>query len=272
MWLTISALMDDEGHPAAIATTERDITQRKRDESELRELNENLKNRIADCDALTEQLRKLAAQLLVTEEQERRNLAADLHDNLSQILHVAKLKLNELRSAPDAKDEAELFQEIEDLLVRANQSARSLSYQLSPPVLYELGLNPALEWLSEEMNRLYRLEVSVSRNHHSALLDKRTHIILFRAVRELLVNVAKHAEVRRAGVRIHRKGNRVVISVEDCGVGFDPKIAHDPKKTRGMGLFSIRERLEYIGGSMDIRSVANRLTAVSLTIPILGEP
>jgi two-component system, chemotaxis family, CheB/CheR fusion protein len=164
-----------------------------------------------------------------------------------------------------------LFGEIENLLVRANQSARSLSYQLSPPVLYELGLNPALEWLGEEMNRLYRLQVSVSRNHHARLLDERTRIILFRAVRELLVNVAKYAKVRRACVRIRRKGNRVIISVEDCGVGFDQKIDHDPKKARGMGLFGIRERLEYIGGSMGIRSVASKMTSISLSIPIPGE-
>ncbi|MGD0540737.1 MAG: PAS domain S-box protein, partial [Tepidisphaeraceae bacterium] len=139
----------------------RDITQKKRDEAALRELNESLEKRVADRSALAEQqagrLRELAAQLLVTEEQERRNLAADLHDNLAQLLHVAKMKLSELRCGTDGDGREALFQEVEKLLGRANQSARSLSYQLSPPVLHELGLIPALEWLGEEMKRVYRL-------------------------------------------------------------------------------------------------------------------
>jgi two-component system CheB/CheR fusion protein len=272
--LTISALLDDDGRPTGIATTERDITQRKRNETALRELNETLEQRVAERSALAEEqagrLRELAAKILSTEEQERRSLAADLHDNLSQVLHVAKLKVFELRSGAEGTVREGLFAEVEKLLVRANQSARSLSYQLSPPVLHELGLIPAMEWLGEEMNRLYNLEVKVSHGRQAILLEERTRIVLFRSTRELLVNVSKHSGVHRAALRVRRDRQGVVITVEDHGVGFDPKVAHDPKKSRGMGLFSIRERMEYVGGCMNIRSAPGK-TTIELAMPLVGE-
>ena len=165
-----------------------------------------------------------------------------------------------------------MFLEIETLLSQANQSARSLSYQLSPPILHELGLIPALEWLGEEMKRLYRLDVTLKDDSHAKPLDERTRVILFRAVRELLVNVAKHAGVRRADVRIQHEGDHVVVRVEDHGAGFDPKIVYDPKKTRGLGLFSIRERLNYLGGSVGIHSAIGKKTTITLTMPVLTEP
>jgi signal transduction histidine kinase len=88
-------------------------------------------------------------------------------------------------------------------------------------------------------------------------------------VRELLVNVAKHAGVHRAKLRIRRKGDRIVVGVQDHGVGFDPKVVHDPKRTRGLGLFSIRERLDYLGGSMEINSSLGKKTTITLTMPVI---
>jgi signal transduction histidine kinase len=90
-------------------------------------------------------------------------------------------------------------------------------------------------------------------------------------VRELLVNVAKHAGVNRAKVRIRRVARHIIVTVEDHGVGFDPKVVHDPKKNRGLGLFSIRERLDYLGGSMEINSVVGKKTLITLTIPVVME-
>ncbi|MGD0541701.1 MAG: ATP-binding protein, partial [Tepidisphaeraceae bacterium] len=117
--------------------------------------------------------------------------------------------------------------------------------------------------------RVYRLDVRVENDRHAKTLDERTRVILFRAVRELLVNVAKHAGVHRAHVRIRRKGEHIIVRVEDHGVGFDAKVVHDPKKTTGLGLFSIRERLHYLGGSMEIHSAIGKKTAITLTMPVV---
>jgi signal transduction histidine kinase len=208
----------------------------------------------------------------VTEETERQKLAEDLHDNLAQVLHVAKMKLAELRFGAGGDGQQLLFEEVDKLLGRANQSARSLSYQLSPPVLHELGLIAALEWLGEEMKRQYRLVVRLKNDGDAKSLDQRTRVILFRAVRELLVNVAKHAGVHRAAISVRRKGERIIVKVQDHGVGFNPKVVHDPKETHGLGLFSIRERLEYLGGSMEIRSAVGRKTAITLSMPLVMDP
>ncbi len=249
--------------------------ERKRAEAALHELNQTLEKRVADRTAVielqTQRLRELASQLLVTEERERRNLAADMHDNLVQILHVAKMKLAEFHSDDGSDCQPQCFQAMEKLLLQANQAARSLSYQLSPPILYELGLVPALQWLGEEIQRLYRLDVRVKNGGPVEPLDERTRVILFRAVRELLVNVAKHAGVHSASVGIRRDLDQLRITVEDHGVGFDPKVLHAAKKGGGLGLFSIRERLDYLGGSMEIQSTGGKKTTVTLTMPVAME-
>ncbi len=136
VWLTITAMEDETGHLAAIATTERDISDRKRAQAALQELNQNLEKRVSERSALAEQqaerLRELAAQLLTTEEQERRNLAADLHDNLAQVLYVAKMKLSELRSVSDVAAQRPLIEEIEALMARANQSGAIIELPTEP--------------------------------------------------------------------------------------------------------------------------------------------
>jgi signal transduction histidine kinase len=249
--------------------------ERKRVEAALHDLNQTLERRVAERTAVVEQqaqrLRQLASQLLVTEERERRNLAADLHDNLAQILYVAKMKVTELRDNDDSKGRPASFKEIEKLLSRASQTARSLSYQLSPPILYELGLVPALQWLGEEIKRLHGLDVLVESDGHAEPSDERARVILFRAVRELLVNVAKHAGVRKACVRIRRSAERLAVIVEDRGVGFDPKVVIDSKTNHGMGLFNIRERLGYLGGFVEIHSAGGKKTTVTLTVPTISE-
>lgn len=274
VWLTITAVQDDQGRPTAIATTERDITDRKRDEAALRELNQTLEARISERTAVAEsqaaRLRELAAQLLAAEDEERRSLATDLHDNLAQVLYVAKMKLAEVRHGAAAAEQARLA-EIEKMLANANQTIRSLSYQLSPPVLHELGLIPALEWLAEEMKRQYHLTVKTEIAGPMPVVEARTRTILFRAVRELLINVAKHAGVHRAMVRISESENHVTIVVEDNGAGFDPRVLRSSSMTRGFGLFSIRERLDYLGGKLEIQSRRGKKTTVTITMPLAWE-
>jgi len=269
--LTATALLDETGKPIGIATTERDITQHKKDETDLRLLNQTLEKRVRERTRLAEhqarRLRELAAQLLATEEQERRKLAVDLHDTLAQLLHVAKMKLSDLRPR-GGETQNRLLQQVRKLLDDANQAVRSMSYQLSPPILYELGLAPALQWLGEEMKHLYNLEVTIKDDSCAPDLNESTRTILFRAIRELLINVAKHSGARSAVVWIRRHDHTISVVIEDQGVGFDPKAVLDSRRNRGLGLFSIRERLDYLGGKMEIHSVPKKKTTIVLTLPL----
>jgi signal transduction histidine kinase len=141
-----------------------------------------------------------------------------------------------------------------------------LTFQLSPPVLHDLGLTAAVEWLGDDIVRVYDLPVHVDDDGSVRELDERTRVILFRAVRELLVNVGKHAGARSARVRLRRRGQVVKIVVEDDGAGFDPEVA-----TAGhFGLSSIRERLSHLGGTMSTRSKPGEGTRVELAAPLGG--
>jgi len=210
-----------------------------------------------------ERLRSLMADLLLAEEYERRRLAVDLHDGLSQTIALTQMKLSALRLALEGKQEAPL-DEIEELIGQANQSARSISFELSPPVLHDLGLEPAVQWLVENIQSRYGIEIALEDDGQPKPADEKTRVILFRSIRELLINAAKHAGARRVHVRLHRVKDQLNASVEDDGVGM----AVDLVGAQGSGLFSIHERLGHVGGSMRIDSGPGRGTRVHLRAPL----
>ena len=214
----------------------------------------------------TAQLRTLTMALSVTEERERRTLAQDLHDDLGQVLALASIKLAVARKTNRSASVKELLGKIEALLNQANQSVRSLAFQLCPPVLYELGLVAGLEWLSEEMRSRYNLDVSVEDDGQPKPLDTAVCTILFRAVRELLINVSKHAEVSSASISATVCDDHIDLAVTDGGVGFDAETTR--AKSPGFGILSIRERLFYIGGNSRIESAPGRGTRVLLSAPL----
>ena len=142
-------------------------------------------------------------------------------------------------------------------------------FELSPPILYDLGFEPAMEWLAEHMQQQYGLVVSVEDDDLPKPLDNEARVLLFRAVRELLFNVLKHAQASCAIVRMHRDGEHLRVIVEDNGVGFAPdKLSASSGKMEGFGLFSIRERLNYFGGRMEIESTPGEVTRVTLSLPL----
>ena len=250
----------------------RDISERKRDETALLEYRQHLEEMVQER---TNQLRALTLELLTSEARERRVIAEDLHDGLGQSLAVAKLKLTSL-VVPSAGAGADEFlrqlKDLEDTIDRCNTTVRSLSTQLSPPVLYQFGLGPALEWLSDEMMRTYGLGVELSLGELPAL-DESTSSALFRIVRELLINIWKHAEVSGAQVQVSMDAasGGLVIRVVDAGVGFEVERLLTPSAQNSYGLFSIKERVAFLGGTMRIDSQPGRGTTVMVALAPGGD-
>lgn len=209
----------------------------------------------------TEQLRSLAAALEAAEDNERRQIARDLHDDLGQTLAAAQIRLAALCNDGSGEVRAKAG-EVGALIDRAHGAVRSLAAQLAPAVLHELGLMAALEWLSEEIESTFQLEVTIIDDGEPKPLSQEGRSILYRAVRELLINVAKHAQTDSAVVECDTVQDRIVIRVSDSGIGYDTATAVRP---RGLGLISVRERLSNIGGATQIRSTPGEGTVVTLT-------
>lgn len=212
--------------------------------------------------AYQERLRSLTADLLLADERARRQLALDLHDGLSQLIALIRIRVTLLRSGAQGA-QAMAWDELVDLIDQASQSVRSATFELSPPVLHDLGLEPALEWLVENIGSRYGLDVVFEHDDRAKPMDEKTRIILFRSIRELLINAAKHAEADVVTVSLERIGDEIEASVEDDGVGMTRGL----DEVEGFGLFSIQERLRHVGGDIAILSELGRGTSVRLRAP-----
>jgi PAS domain S-box-containing protein len=261
IWVSITArsVRDESGALLHYEGTIEDITERKRAEIEVQNHRE--------------QLRLLASELSLTEERQRRRLATDLHDSIGQTLAMCKLKLDELQSQASSAVLASDLGHISRLLDRAIQGTRSLTFELSPPVLYELGIEAALESLVERMQQTYGIQIKLSDRGGPKLLSEDTAAFCFRAVQELLVNVVKHAHARKIEVSTGRDRGRLRITVADDGIGFDTSESISRKKEKGgFGLFNIRERLQYLGGSLKVDSKLGQGTRITLSVPLKHHP
>ena len=215
-------------------------------------------------------LRSLASELSSTEERERKRIAANLHDYIAQNLSICKMKLGELQKSASSADVAENLGKIKTIIEQANHYARSLMFEISPPVLYELGLKSALEWLIERVEDQSGISVLLEDDDNSKPLSDEVLILLFRAVRELLINVVKHGQTPQAAISVCKESKNIRIDIKDDGVGFDSaKIGTYGEGAGGFGLFNIRERLDYVGGRLLIKSQPGEGTAVTLLAPLM---
>ncbi|CCG40459.1 PAS domain S-box protein [Magnetospirillum molischianum] len=269
-------MLDHSGALVGVLGIARDITERMEAEARIKAINlqladqgRKLEQRVIER---TEQLRQLAVKTTLAEERERQAIAADLHDDLGQMLHVAKIKLGTLsKSIRDGFFSESLISDLNSILAEASGMVRSLTSQLSPPVLRELGLVPALGWLADEMGRIYSLDVSVEDDGASKPLTSAQSAILFRAVRELLINVSKHAQTDTAEVKVRAEDGRIVITVTDKGIGIaDPRWTTSSPK--GFGLNSLRERITYLKGAVTIESNPGHGTVVTLYMQFEAPP
>ncbi|BBP03893.1 hypothetical protein TPL01_28220 [Sulfuriferula plumbiphila] len=214
----------------------------------------------------TAQLRALTMELTLAEEQARHALAHDLHDDLGQILTVTRHKLAAWEKENQSPSFRQPVREISSLFAKAHQSLHSMVFQLCPPLLHETGLVSALEWLTEAPHRVCGLNVSIEDGGLPIPLDLPVATLVFRAVREILINVAKHAGVDRAVLSVKRMGGRLKIVIADAGQGFDyDAVLAQPG---ALGLRSIQERLSYIEGGIEIESRPGKSTQVSLLAPL----
>ena len=217
-------------------------------------------------------LRALAMELSVTEHRERKRIASDLHDHLQQLLVLGKLKLSRSKqSASGQHGNREFVGEIDGIFSEALQYTRSLVSELSPTVLRDHGLIPALRWLGEFM-RKYDLIVTVVADDIADDLSEENVLLLFQSVRELLINVSKYAETGKATVSVERAAGRLTIVVRDEGKGFDVKEMRAAGSSGDIsskfGLFSIREKMHAVGGTFAIRSARGQGTTATLEVPV----
>lgn len=268
---------DESGQVSCWAGINLDISRLKETEEQLKEINETLEQRVLERTALAEersrQLRIVAAELTRAALHERQRLAQVLHDDLQQTLVGAKFNLGVIERRVEAGEIRDAITEVKGLLDRAVATSRSLTVELSPPVLQVGNMRQVLEWVAEWAKQQFGLKVEVQVEHELDLEVQEVRYLLFRSVRELLLNVAKHSQTDKALVRMARAGTEhIQISVSDQGVGFDPqqtRTARNFQQPGGsrLGLFTIRERVEHSGGLVEIVSRPGHGTQVTIVLP-----
>jgi len=245
--------LDDQSTVIRSFGTQQDVTERKATESEL------VKHQ--------KQLQRLSSELSLAEERERRSIATELHDSVVQTLTLAKIKLGELRKRMARSEPETRIEEVRELLDQSLRESRSLISEISPPMLYELGLEPALEWLADHFEARHDLILKVKVDLPAKPLSRSIEVFVYQAVRELLLNIIKHAQANRASVVLSQKDGQVNLVVKDDGVGCDSnEIGLQVTNSGGFGLFNLRERVGFLGGHLTIESDGG--TRVSLWLPL----
>jgi len=233
----------------------------------LKEAEKTRKRNLSKINEYQKRLRALNADLLKSEEKERKTIAGYLHDGIGQTLSIANIKLTSLLNRNLSQPVKKAIAETSDLINNAIEETRLLTYDLSPPILYELGLIPAIKWKLEQISNKASIETEFFSDENQIALDSEISILVFRIITELLINVLKHAEASKINVTIKKIKNNYYISVVDNGKGFYLKNPKELNRQSGYGLFSIFERMESIDGKFKIKSKVGTGTHVVLIIP-----
>lgn len=236
----------------------REISGRKRAENQVAVYQENL--------------RSMASQLTLAEERERRRLAVNLHDRIGHNLALINIRLGELQKQAPGRfpglPVAELAK-IGTMVEQTIRDTRSLTFQISSPILYELGLEAALESLTDQIQQEHGISCRFVSDGRPRYLDDDVRVLLFQAARELLVNVVKHAQSRNLKVSVQQVEGNLKVQVSDDGKGFQwGRLAVPPKGKGGFGLFSISERLRPFGGLLQVQSAPGAGASITLTVPL----
>ncbi len=248
--------------------------------SELVRANEELRREVSELKWTEERLliyqkriRSLCSELFMVEEKERRRFATRLHDHIGQTLAVSKIKLSSLRNSVSSFSTS-VLDEVNGFIEQAIQDTRALAFDLCPLILYELGLETAIEWLVEQFQHEYGLMVEFENKASRLILDEGSKVLVFRAVRELLTNVVKHAKASKVRVFLYENGDCLKIDIEDDGVGFNIREIESVNGIKRFGIFNIRERLKHIGGCLviDSRLGVGTLSTLQMNMKTAGCP
>jgi PAS domain S-box-containing protein len=270
--VVITALCGADGHVYAFSKVTRDLTERRALEERTQELNKELRSRMAQLnesrsqlELRTLELQRLAGTLLQLQDEERRRIARDLHDDLGQQLALLKMALD---MASHRKKSDELSQALE-LTDGAIARVRNISYLLHPPLLDESGLLPALHWFVDGFNRRSKLKVTLESTPSTfPRLSNDLETTIFRIIQECVTNVYRHSGSADVRVEIHQQPERVIVRVRDFGKGIEATVTGEalPIAT-GVGIGGMRERLKQLGGDLRV-SRADPGTLVEAIVPL----
>lgn len=231
-------------------------------EQRVRERTAELERAYEQQSLLAQRLRRYARELTEAEHRERKRIAAVLHDELQQLLVAARMQLSNSAAGEEKIAKAGA------LIDQAVDASRYLTHRIRPPVLYESGLAAALQWLCDQVADRHDITVELLDDAGEVSTSDDVNALLFDSVRELLFNVAKYAGVEHATVELSRGDERLRIVVADDGEGFEPNAIEVTDSPGGFGLFSVRERLHALGGSMTVESSPGAGTRVTLVVAL----
>jgi two-component system sensor histidine kinase UhpB len=215
-----------------------------------------------------EQIRQLADRVIEAQEQERKRIARELHDDTAQLLFAQLLRVSALSASP-FPEVRETAGEIGEMMSEAMESVRRLGHELRPPALDDLGLRAALEDLANRMSEQMGIPVTFAASDIKRRLDPGVELVLYRVAQEALTNAWKHAGASEVSVDVRREDDNVIMTINDDGRGFD---AQSPSTSDGrgigMGLFGMAERVELVGGTLLVDGARHPGTRITATIPL----
>jgi PAS domain S-box-containing protein len=263
IWLTISGFpfFDGNNSFAGYIGVNHDITRRKMAE-------EANKEQLEKINEYQKKLKNLYFELTIAEEKERRKIAEYLHDGLGQTISIASIKLSSIARGELSPAVKKTIEESAELLRNAINESRTLVYDLSPPILYELGLIAAIKWKLDQIEKKFSVITDFRFEENSITLETDIKILIFRMICELLNNAIKHAHADLITVEIVNNSQNIVISVIDNGKGFDLSRGITLSELSGFGLFIINERLDALQGSMQIDSEPSKGSKITIIVPI----
>ncbi len=262
-----------EANRRSKARSEREVAERKQIEDELRRTQAQLESRVqertAELNSAYQSLRQLSAQLLQSQDEERRRLARELHDSVGQLLASIKMNSAVFQSVQRDSPVAKAATDNAILMDQVISEIRTMSHLLHPPLLDEIGLPSALRWYVDGFSERSKIAVDVDIADDIERLGNDMEIAIFRVVQDCLTNVHRHSGSRSAALRLAREDGHVQLEIKDAGKGIPlgKQLALSSKGQLGVGFRGMRERVHQLGGNLDVRSDSMG-TTITATLPI----